>query len=141
MKHLIKKIVVSAREQRGETLVEILIALTLLAVVGVTFMLAISSGYITLASIEKKVNVDNLARAQLEYTKNCQYDPNTPPTYQTIDQLGPGDPYAITLPQGYAIDVTATPAHGSEDGVQQITVTILRDGVTLLLLDDFKVDR
>ena len=145
IERLLKESTAPAKGQRGAALAEALIALALLAVVGVTFIFAISSGYITLASVEKDVNVDNLARAQMEYTKNSTSSPydstHTPPTYQTIDQLSPGDPYTITLPPDYSTTVTAVALHTPDDGIQKITVTILRNGASLLSLDGYKVNR
>ena len=96
-----------------------------------------------MATAEKMVNIDNLARAQMEYTKNCSYiaDNGTPPDYVTLDELAPADPYAIIVPDGYSINVTASALNNPDDGIQEITATISRDGENLLTVTGYKVDR
>lgn len=138
------KIVAAAREQSGVILIDTLVALALLGIFGVVFLSAISTSTITMASIEDKVNVDNLVRAQMEYTKNtnsCPYDSVPPYNYQTLDQLDPGNPYAITVPNGYSINVTAAALHTPDDGIQEITVTIYRNGNSELVTKGYKVNR
>jgi len=147
LKRLTKKIVFTTGEQRGVTLLETLIALALLGIFGVAFLAAISTSSITMANVEKKVNIENLARAQMEYIKNYPYinyiygPPDTPPDYQTLDELDPTDPYAIAIPTGYSINVTAVALHQPDGGIQKVTTTILRDGENLLVVEGYKVNR
>ncbi|UCH43224.1 MAG: prepilin-type N-terminal cleavage/methylation domain-containing protein [Dehalococcoidales bacterium] len=147
MQILIKKITAIINGQKGFTLLETLTALALLAILGVVFYSSIATSSITMASAEEKVQIDNLARAQFEYTKKCEYveyiygSPDTPPDYTTLDELDPTDPYAITLPDGYSIDVAAVALHVPDAGVQQITVNISRDGESLLVIEGYKLNR
>lgn len=150
LKRLTKKIVFTTGEQRGVTLLETLIALALLGIFGVAFLAAISTSSITMANVEKKVTIENLARAQMEYIKNiesCPYinyiygPPDTPPDYQTLDELDPTDPYAIAIPTGYSINVTAVALHQPDGGIQKVTTTILREGESLLVVEGYKVNR
>jgi hypothetical protein len=97
-----------------------------------------------MARIEDKANVDNLARAQMEYIKNaytCPYDSVPPYVYPTLDQLDPGNPYAITIPIGYSIGVAAAALHNPDDGIQEITVTVYRNGNSELAVKGYKVNR
>ena len=135
-------------EQKGVTLLETLAALALLAIIGVAFLSAIATSSITMANAEEKVEIDNLARAQMEYTKSGNYtryiygSPDIPPDYTSLDELAPADPYAIPIPTGYSIDVTAVALDSSADkGVQKITVTVSREGKDLLVMEGYKVDR
>ncbi len=130
------KIVTAAREQSGVMLIDTVVALALLGLFGVAFLSAISTSTVTMASIEDKVNVDNLVRAQMEYTKSANFSSSY--NYQTLDQLDPGNPYAIAVPGGYSINVAAA-ALG--DGIQEITVTIYRDGKNELVVKGYKVNR
>lgn len=147
LKRLTKKIVFTTGEQRGVTLLETLIALALLGIFGVVFLAAISTSSITMANVEKKVTIENLARAQMEYIKSCPYinyiygPPDTPPDYQTLDELDPTDPYAIAIPTGYSINVTAVALHQPDGGIQKVTTTILREGESLLVVEGYKVNR
>ncbi|MDD5095690.1 MAG: hypothetical protein PHV74_15150 [Dehalococcoidia bacterium] len=143
-KRRLREMVTAARDQCGVALIDTVVALALLGVFGVVFLSAISTSTITMAGIEDKVNVDNLARAQMEYTKNtnsCPYDSVPPYDYQALDQLNPGSPYAIAVPSGYSINVTAAALHDPDDGIQEITVTIYRNGNSLLVTQGYKVDR
>lgn len=147
MKLLIKKITATINRQGGFTLLETLTALALLAILGVVFYSSIATSSITMANAEEKVEIDNLARAQLEYTKKSEYieyiygSPDTPPDYVTLDELDPSDPYAITLPDGYSIDIAAVALHEPDAGVQQIAVSVSREGESLLVVEGYKVDR
>ncbi len=134
----LSKIVTAAREQSGVMLIDTVVALALLGIFGVAFLSAISTSTATMASIEDKVNVDNLVRAQMEYTKSDNFSSSY--NYQTLDQLDPGSPYAITVPNGYSINVAAA-ALPTSVGIQEITVTISRDGKTPLVVKGYKVNR
>jgi len=47
----------------------------------------------------------------------------------------------VTPPAGYAVSADATAIPEGDSSVQMITVTVTRDGDTLLAIEDFKVDR
>ena len=137
--HLMKRTLLAAGGQKGVTLVETLVALALLGILGVAFMSAISTSAITMASTEKNVDVESLARAQLEYTKNSDYDGEPPFEYATLDELPGGqEDYAIVIPSSYSIDVSAV---ALDDGIQKITVTVFKDGTALLAIEGYKVNR
>ena len=131
----------AAGEQKGVTLLETLVALALLGIFAVAFLSALSTSAITMAGTEKKVDIDSLARAQMEYTKNCDYDDVIPYDYTTLDELAPGAPYAIVIPTGYSINVTAAALNNPDDGIQKITVTISKDGGDLLVMEGYKGNR
>jgi len=132
------------RDQSGVTLIETVIAIALLGIFGVVFLASLSTSTVTTAGLEDKANVDNLARAQMEYTKNinsCPYDSLPPYNYQALDQLEAGNPYIIAVPDGYSISVTAAALHNPDDGIQEITVTINREGINRLMIKGYKVNR
>jgi len=117
--------------ERGMGLVEVLVAVAILGVTLVVLLAAISTGSVGVATTEEGVTAENLARSQLEYTKSQTYSA-APASYATV-----------TPPAGYSVSVQAasisTPA--TDSSIQMITVTITRDGETLLTVEDFKVDR
>ena len=153
VKRLVKRILVTAGEQKGFGLVDTVMALALLGIFGVAFISATATASITMALAEEKVNIDNLARTQMEYTKNSDYitydygalpgDPSddVPPNYTEVDDLDPTDPYAISVPAGYSIDVAAVALNEPDDGIQEITVAISRDGESSLVVKGYKVNR
>jgi type II secretory pathway pseudopilin PulG len=134
----------TTKDQSGITLIETVVALALLGIFGVVFLAALSNSAATTAAIEEKVNVDSLARAQMEYIKNinsCPYNSIPPYNYQALDQLEVGNPYAIAAPEGYSINVTAAALHNPDDGIQEITVTVYREGINRLMIKGYKVNR
>jgi Tfp pilus assembly protein PilV len=121
---------VLAGGQDGVGLVETLVAVAILGVTLVTLLAAISTGSIGVATTEERVTAENLARSQLEYTKSQAY-------------LAAPTPYAtVTPPFGYTVSVENTSIpEATNSSVQKITVTVERDGDTLMIVEDFKVDR
>jgi len=115
--------------QEGVGLVETLVAVAILSVTLVTLLAAISTGSIGVATTEERVTAENLARSQLEYTKSQPYS-TAPASYATV-----------TPPAGYAVSADATSIPESDSSVQMVTVTVARDGDTLLTVEDYKVDR
>ena len=115
--------------QKGAGLVEVLVAVAVLGVTLVVFLAAIATGSVGVATTEERVTGENLARSQLEYTKSQTYL-TAPASYATV-----------TPPTGYAVSAEATSIAGADSFIQKITVTITRDGETVVTVEDFKVDR
>ena len=115
--------------QDGVGLVETLVAVAILGVTLVTLLAAISTGSIGVATTEERVTAENLARSQLEYAKSQSYL-TAPASYATV-----------TPPVGYTISAEATSIPEGDSSIQKITVTVTRDGDTLLTVEDYKVDR
>ena len=115
--------------EEGVGLVETLIAVAILGVTLVTLLAAISTGSVGVATMEERVTAENLARSQLEYTKSQAY------------QAAPASYATVTPPAGYAVSAEATSIPEGDSSMQKITVTVTRDGVTLMTVEDYKVDR
>ncbi len=115
--------------QGGAGLVEVLVAVAILGVTLVVFLAAMSTGSVGVATTEEQVTAENLARSQLEYTKSDTYLA-APASYPTV-----------TPPAGYAVSADATSIGEGDGAVQKITVTVTRNGETLLTVEGFKVDR
>lgn len=115
--------------QEGVGLVETLVAVAILGVTLVTLLAAISTGSIGVATTEERVTAENLARSQLEYAKSQSYL-TAPASYATV-----------TPPVGYTVSAEATSIPEGDSSIQKITVTVTRDGDTLLTTEGYKVDR
>ena len=130
----VRKIVQKQGNERGMTLIEVLVALGILAVVGATFITGITVASKGSMVSQERVSAESLVKSQMEDTKAQDYDPEAT-TYDTIDL--PADLDA----QGYDISVFAQPLYSPDDDIQRITVTVTRNGETLFTLVDYKVNR
>ena len=127
------------RGEPGMTLIEILVAMGILAAVAVVFLLGMSASSKAVMISQERVAVDSLAKSQMEYVKYLSYDDvNDPPVYA----VDPG----ITLPSGFNIVVNAERQDpeddglSDDDGIQQITVTVTHDGETAFTLVGYKLN-
>ncbi len=136
------------KNEKGFSLIEVLIALALLGIIAVAFLTALSTASKALFIADERTTAESLARSQMEYVKSQLY----------IDySADPHDVYGeITPPAGYSIDSTAVPfdpdtgvpysetggVFDQDDDIQMITVTIEHpDGDEVITLEGYKVDR
>ncbi len=131
--------------QRGMTLIEVLIALAILAAVAVVFLLGLTTSSRGVMVSQKSVSAESLAKSELEYVKSFSTTnyraaewayqlPSNPPQWE------PGR----TLPEGYSgysVEVTASfvPGHNPDDGIQKITVIVKQGGTPALTLVGYNV--
>src|SRR4030042_3026189 len=87
--------------ERGLTLIEILVALGILAAVAVTFLLSMTTSSRAVMVSQERVTADSLAKSQMERIKSETYDatsiPN--PDYQAAK--------LDDIPDGYDTDIAA----------------------------------
>jgi len=121
------------------TLIEVLVAVAILAAIGVTFITAMNTAHRNVGLLDEKTQAEALARSQLEQIKNAPY-PDDP--YVQGDQVY--DDYKIDLPTQYSIviNVVRPTCIGEADNctpleelagdevvyIQEITVSIFRTG-------------
>ena len=80
------------------------------------------------------MTAENLARSQLEYVKDYEYN--------TITETTPGAyPTVTSIVSGYAITVTASPIITTNFYIQLITVTVFYDGELTFTMEEYKVNR
>jgi prepilin-type N-terminal cleavage/methylation domain-containing protein len=130
--------------ERGMTLIEVLIAMGILAAVAVVFLVGMSVSSKGVIVSQERVAVDSLAKSELEYVKSTTYN-NVPWSYQLPSGHPTWDP-GHSLPNGYngySVQVTAAlvTGHTTDDGIQQITITITRPGQPDFTLVGYKVNR
>ena len=126
--------------QKGLTLVEVLIALTVFAAISVSLFIALNVSHKTTHSVNQETTAESLTRAELEYIKSCDYDAeNNPPVYEV-------DP-TLDIPTKYSIEVTAErldpegDGFDDDDGIQKVTVQVKYDGDLVLTTENYKVNR
>ena len=118
--------------QLGMTLIEILVALGILAAVAVVFLVGMATSSKAVMVSQKSVAAESLAKSQMENTKAQTYVDGVT-TYPKITI--PQD----LVDQGYDVTIVAEPLHTPDDGIQRITVTVTRNGETAFTLEGYKV--
>lgn len=124
--------------QLGMTLVEVLIALGILGLVGITFLLGLETSARGVIVGQKHVTAESLAKSQMEVIKGWEYDStNNPPNYQAAKLTEIPDGYDITI-EAVRLDPKGDGTE-NDDGLQQITVTVTYNGNQVFTLDGYKV--
>jgi len=142
------------KNEKGFTLIEVLVALAILATVGTGFLMALTIASKAIIIADERTTAESLARSQMEYVKNLDYidysDPDRGEPYY-YDEITPSD-------SNYSIDFTVVPFNPATDpytwyipdgngvsdqdlGIQKITVTVSYLGDPVLTLEDYKVER
>ncbi len=129
VRRLLAQIKNRAQGQRGLGLVETLVAVAILGTSVVAFVVALSTGSIAIGLQDEEVVAQRLAQAQLEYTKSYAYN------------AGAGTYPAIIAPEDYTVSVNVSSIPNTDDDIQKITATVLRDGENVLIVEDYKVNR
>jgi Tfp pilus assembly protein PilV len=116
--------------QSGLVLIETLIAFGVLSLV----ILGLLSGLMTSSkatiTAREQAIAESLARSQLEYIKSLPYSSS-----YTIDP-------SIALASGWDIPTPLIElVHGSDDGIQKISVTPEHNGKSILSISTYKVNR
>ncbi len=137
------------RGQRGFTLVEVLVAAAILAVIGVVLLNALDTNAKATRQLDEKVVATNLATAYFEAIKAWEYQVDYPQDEAPLN--------SITVPPQYivSVDVTFSDDGDTTDGItwgdyniedpqtiQKITITISREGGNhILSICTFKTKR
>jgi prepilin-type N-terminal cleavage/methylation domain-containing protein len=114
-------------DERGMSLVEILVSLAIMAIVFTAFLSALSTATVGVDAAREQVTAQNLARAQLEHVQEQKYITTT--GYSLIDVPLAYSAYTLTVQSSEIIQ-----------GLQQITVTIYHNG-PVFTIEKYKVGR
>ena len=143
----------------GFTLVEVLVALVLFAIIGVVFASGLGTASRAVFIADVRTNAESLARTQMEFVKNPSQDYDEAPdggvaNYTKIPEIREG--YTIwsvnrngEIVNGGASDpVIGIPwdsgnntAVNEDNGLQKITLVIKHEGEQVITLEGYKVDR
>lgn len=141
-------------EQKGQILIEVLVALAILGIVAVAFLTALTTTSLALIVADRKTTAESLTRSEFEYIENSPYHPGGF-TYELPSEFPPWDAdQEHTLPSGfdnYSLVVTGVPIdpdtrlplpEGDLD-IQEVTVTVYQQGRPgpVLTTSDYKIKR
>jgi len=116
---------VKMKSEKGITLLETVLALALLAIIGLAFLSGLATTSTSRALAEERVNAKILAEAQMENIKKQGYTDNY--TLLTLDGF-----------DGYSTNLTVEDHYYN---LQKITVSISHNADEVFTLESFKVKR
>jgi len=127
--------------QKGQTLIEVLIAIALLGMIAVPFLTALSTSSRGIIIADERTTAESLVRTEMEYVKNCDYNPTgfsyeIPPTANNTPWGGfhaLDDRYA-----GYSVNVTGV---SIDLYIQNITVRVYHGDELVLTTSTYKIAR
>ena len=138
------------KNEKGFTLIEVIIAVALLGVIAVALLGALGTASLAMFIADERATAESLARSEMEYVKGANYTdaPWSPPSYE-LPGTPPSWDMSHTLPtgyDGYTAHVTAEPLNGTDDGIQKITIVVSHLGKEIttsgnITLENYKVDR
>lgn len=139
-----KRQIATLREEKGFSLVEVLVALAIIGLVAVAFLLALTTAANANRIADTRTTAESLARSQLEEIKQQPY----------IDYSELGHSEYLTLsspdyivPDGYDVSFAITlldpdgDGISDDDGLQHVLVTVEKNGSEIITLEGYKVDR
>lgn len=121
------------KDENGFSLIETIISIALMGIVAIAFLTGLSTSIKAVTVTKDHAVAESLARNELEYIKDCAYQYDA--SEYLINPL-------LDIPDGWNISTPVVePVHGSDDGIQKVTVSVERGGETVLSLFTYKVDR
>jgi len=126
------------KNQAGFSLIEVLLALGLIGVFAISVPGALSGASRATTSMSERTTAQTLARSQMDYIQNQPYDSvNATPQYAVIRDI-PGS-YSVVTPFAVRLDPRGD-GTSTDDGLQEITVTVRHNGRDIYTVTDYKVN-
>ena len=126
-----------AHSERGFAMVEVLVALALLGITGVSFLVALTTVSKSTIIADKHSAADSLAVSQIEYILSQDYDnTNNPPQYAPLPDI----------PEGYSVNVVTerldaeNDGTDDDDGIQEISAIVNFGSKQIVTLTSRKIN-
>lgn len=116
--------------EKGQGLIDILVALAIISGAVVAFLAALSQGMAGVTTMGERLTAERLARSQMEYAKGQDYIP-FPAFYTTVAPPSPS----------YSVVVHATDLPGADGNIQKLTVQVGHNSRDVFILEGFKLNR
>ncbi len=124
--------------ETGVTLIETLVALALIGIISVAFLSGLATAAKATFIADERATAESLVRSQIEYVQSQGYIDYDEPDHEEYAEVETPDN------SNYDVEIDAIPIDpetGQAQGIQKITVTVKRDGESVLTVDAYKVDR
>ena len=115
--------------ETGVTLVEALVALAVLGLIAVAFLSGLTTAAQATLIADERATAESLARSQMEYVKNLDYDSSYTPDEIPAEY------------DGYSATIDAEDLPDTDGDIQKIRVTVYHGTKQVLTVDGYKVDR
>ncbi len=125
------------RDQRGMTFAEVLSALVILAMVGTTFLMGMTSISRATPRVDAKVTALSVAESQMEHIRAQAYQVTSLLAYDPpLDDIPPD--YSIEYPVAFAVDLDGD---GLDDNhVQLIRIRVIKDGQVEATIEEYRTE-
>jgi len=138
--------------QKGQTLIEVLIAIAILGMIAAPFLTALSTSSKGIIIADERTTAESLVRSEMEYVKNCNYTSTgfsyeIPPEANNTPWGGFHDLDDYYADAGYSVNVTGVPidpdtGEALSPGdiyIQNITVKVYHGDELVLTTSTYKV--
>jgi prepilin-type N-terminal cleavage/methylation domain-containing protein len=138
---------------RGFTLIEVVVAVALLGIIGVTVLSGLSTAAASLILADRRATAESLARSQMEYVKNQDYREAASPTWQVTYQRLPNIPTGYSIcsvnwttnetdkcgsDASISIIAIALNSTTTDSGLQKIKLVVKYEGEEIITLEGYK---
>ena len=140
------------KNEKGFTLIEVVIAMLLLGIIATGFLMALSGATKAVIVANKRTTAESLARSQMEYVKNQTYitaADGSEVIYRKITNIPDGYTILSVNRAGDTVDpIIGVPWDSQNNipaptdvGLQRIKLVIKHNGKDIITLENYKVDR
>ena len=128
------------RSEKGFTLVEVIVAVALLAIIGIGLLSGLTGASTVLLKADTRETARDLAQAQMEYIQSQTYIASSEdyPTLPDIETKYPGYSVVTDFPMKSSIDEDGN-LSDVDTGIQLITISVQKDEQTVFTLYGRKV--
>jgi len=127
------------QEQRGFSLFEVLVAVSILGLIGVGLLTALNTNSRAARTLDEQVVAVNLATAHFEAIREVPYAATYPSAGENITK--PSDEYNVDINLEFSNDGETWSDNYTDETFQKIILTVSREGKPVLLVCTYRAKR